>query len=88
MGEHKYKTLTGDPENQIGHNILRKKYGITKPNSFPYGRAQGGISNLELEKLGIGQRQAGKTNKPKRILPKQFRDDPFADPPPITENDI
>lgn len=24
----------------------------------------------------------------KRILPKQFRDDPFADPPPITENDI
>jgi hypothetical protein len=25
---------------------------------------------------------------PKRILPKNFRDDPFADPPPITENDI
>lgn len=25
---------------------------------------------------------------PKRILPKQFRNDPFADPPPITENDI
>ena len=24
----------------------------------------------------------------KRILPKHFRDDPFADPPPITENDI
>ena len=24
----------------------------------------------------------------KRILPKNFRDDPFADPPPITENDI
>jgi hypothetical protein len=32
MAEHKYKTLTSDPENQIGHNILRKKYGITKPN--------------------------------------------------------
>jgi IQ domain-containing protein H len=25
---------------------------------------------------------------PKRILPKHFRDDPFADPPPITEDDI
>jgi hypothetical protein len=25
---------------------------------------------------------------PKRILPKNFRDDPFADPPPITEDDI
>ena len=24
----------------------------------------------------------------KRILPKNYRDDPFADPPPITENDI
>lgn len=24
----------------------------------------------------------------KRILPKNFRDDPFADPPPITEKDI
>lgn len=23
-----------------------------------------------------------------RILPKYFRDDPFADPPPITEDDI
>ena len=30
----------------------------------------------------------GGTAKPKRILPKHFRDDPFADPPPITENDI
>ena len=29
-----------------------------------------------------------KTNQAKRILPKHFRDDPFADPPPITENDI
>jgi hypothetical protein len=26
--------------------------------------------------------------QPKRILPKYFRDDPFADPPPITEDDI
>ena len=55
---------------------------------FKYGRSQGGISNVELEKLGIGQRCSEKTNKAKRILPKHFRDDPFADPPPITENDI
>jgi hypothetical protein len=25
---------------------------------------------------------------PKRILPRNFRNDPFADPPPISENDI
>ena len=58
------------------------------PNSFKYGRAQGGISNIELEKLGIGTRRPNKVFQPKRILPKNFRDDPFADPPPITETDI
>ena len=58
------------------------------PNSFKYGRSQGGISNIELEKLGIGSRRPNKVFQPKRILPKNFRDDPFADPPPITETDI
>ena len=43
---------------------------------------------MELEKLGIGSRQQNKVCQPKRILPKNFRNDPFADPPPITENDI
>jgi hypothetical protein len=55
---------------------------------FKYGRSQGGISNIELEKLGIGTRRPNKVFFAKRILPKNFRDDPFADPPPITENDI
>jgi hypothetical protein len=54
MTEEKYNYLTGDPENLTGHNILREKYSIPLPNSFKYGRAQGGISNIELEKLGIG----------------------------------
>jgi hypothetical protein len=43
---------------------------------------------MELEKLGIGSRKLGKILHPKRILPKHFRDDPFADPPPISEHDI
>lgn len=68
--------------------MIRQKFGLPQPNKFKYGRHQGGISNIELEKLGIGSRQQGNTAKPKRILPKAFRDDPFADPPPITENDI
>lgn len=55
---------------------------------FKYGRSQGGISNIELEKLGIGTRRPNKVFFPKRILPKNYRDDPFAEPPPITENDI
>ena len=73
---------------ETGHQFLRDKYNLPQPNSFKYGRAQGGISNIELDKLGIGQVRPNKVFHPKRILPKNFRDDPFADPPPITENDI
>ena len=83
-----YNFLTSDPQNANGHDLIRQKFGIQAPNQFKYGRSQGGISNIELEKLGIGQRCSDKTNRAKRILPKQFRDDPFADPPPITETDI
>lgn len=88
LNEQKYNYLTSDPENHNGHGLIREKFGLPQPNKFKYGRHQGGISNIELEKLGIGARQAGSVVKPKRILPKAFRDDPFADPPPITENDI
>lgn len=88
MAEQKYAYLTSDPENLCGHDLIRQKFGLAAPNQFKYGRSQGGISNIELEKLGIGMRHNEKTNIAKRILPKQFRDDPFADPPPITENDI
>ena len=88
MAEEKFAVLTRDPENGAGHDILREKYSLPKPNTFKYGRSQGGISNVELEKLGVGTVRPNKVFQPKRILPKNFRDDPFADPPPITENDI
>lgn len=88
MNEQKFNYLTRDPENLSGHEILRDKYMLPQPNLFKYGRSQGGISNIELEKLGIGTRRPNKVFFAKRILPKNFRDDPFADPPPITENDI
>jgi hypothetical protein len=57
MNEEKFSYLTRDPENQSGNNILREKYSLPMPNSFKYGRSQGGISNIELEKLGIGARR-------------------------------
>lgn len=88
MNEQKFSYLTRDPENTTGHGFLRDKYALPQPNQFKYGRAQGGISNIELEKLGIGTRRSNKVFFAKRILPKNFRDDPFAEPPPITENDI
>ena len=60
MAEEKFSDLTRDPENLTGHNILREKYSIPMPNSFKYGRSQGGISSIELEKLGVGTRQGNK----------------------------
>ena len=88
MSEEKFTYLTRDPENYSGHKILREKYALPFPNQYRYGRSQGGINNIELDKLGIGTRRLNKVFQPKRILPKNFRDDPFAEPPPITENDI
>jgi IQ domain-containing protein H len=55
---------------------------------FKYSRAQGGLSYNELEKFGIGKVKGHKNFMPKRILPKAFRDDPFAEPPPIDQSDI
>lgn len=72
----------------MGHNLLRQKYSLPQPTTSKYGRSQGAISNNELERLGIGTLKGKKVAHPKRILPKNFRDDPFADPPPITEDDI
>ncbi len=54
MAEQKFAFLTSDPENTIGHGMIREKFGLSAPNQFKYGRSQGGISNIELEKLGIG----------------------------------
>jgi len=70
MAEQKYSYLTSDPENLCGHDLIRAKFGLAPPNQFKYGRSQGGISNIELEKLGIGMRHIEKTNQAKRILPK------------------
>lgn len=88
LHDQKYNYLTSDPENLVGHDMIREKFDMPKPNKFKYGRHQGGISNIELEKLGIGSRQGGQTCRPKRILPKSNRDDPFQEPPPISETDI
>ena len=54
MDALKYAFLTSDPENGLGHDMIRNKFGLPKPNKATYGRSQGGISNIDLEKLGIG----------------------------------
>ena len=54
METMKYAFLTSDPENGMGHDLIRGKFGLPQPNKGTYGRSQGGISNIDLEKLGIG----------------------------------
>lgn len=86
--EQKIQSMTNDPQNSCGHDFLRQKYGLPMPNKGKYGRAQGAFCNNDLERLGVGAIKCKKVSHPKRILPKYFRNDPFADPPPITEDDI
>ena len=86
--EKQRDALISDPENRNGNALLRAQYSLPAPNNFQYGRAQGGISNIELEKLGIGTIRSNRTYAPKRILPKKVRDDPFCDPPAINANDM
>ena len=52
------------------------------PNQVKYGRSCG---NQVIDPTA---KKFNKVTKPKRILPKYFRDDPFAEPPPISEEDI
>jgi len=42
--ENKVNQILGDPENHCGHDYLRKKYALPKPNQIKYGRAQGAMS--------------------------------------------
>jgi hypothetical protein len=88
LGERRKQIITKNPESQRGHELLRAKYSLPKPNLFKYGRAQGGINTIELDKLGIGTVRKDRLNAPKRILPKKFRDDPFADAPAIHQSDL
>ena len=60
MSEAKADYLTRDPENMTGQNILREKYSLPIPNTFKYGRSQGGICTIELDNMGIGTRRPNK----------------------------
>lgn len=32
LNEQKYAFLTSDPENRVGHDLLRAKFNLPKPN--------------------------------------------------------
>ncbi len=38
LNEQKYNYLTSDPENHVGHDLIRQKFGLPQPNKFKYGR--------------------------------------------------
>jgi hypothetical protein len=39
LEKQKFNYLTSDPENHKGHNLIRKKFGLSEPNAFKYGRS-------------------------------------------------
>jgi hypothetical protein len=75
--------ITSNPQNAMGTAYLRDKFKLPDSNkSKKVGRQIGGPSNIYNTKPTV------KTSKPKRILPKWIRDDPLADGPKITEDDL
>ena len=75
--------MTSNPQNMMGTAFLRDKFKLPDPNKGKHmGRQIGGPSRVNPGKPIV------KTSRPKRILPKRIRDDPFADGPKITEDDL
>ena len=83
MKQARTNAITANPQSDLTHHMLRERFSLG-PREAPkkVQRSMGGPSSLQTTK-GIG-----KVTRPKRILPKKFREDPFAEPPPITEDDI
>lgn len=83
LTSHRINMITSNPQNHIGTAYLRDKFKLPDPNRGPkIGRQIGGPSFVSNTK------PSGKITKPKRILPKKIRDDPLADGPKITEDDL
>lgn len=75
--------ITSNPQNVIGNEYLREKFKLPDPNKGKKAARQiGGSAN------GFSSKPIVKTTRPKRILPKKIRDDPLADGPKITEDDL
>lgn len=83
LKNQRIQMITSNPQNTIGTSFLREKFKLPDPNkNKPFTRQIGGPSNIFNSKPIV------KTTRPKRILPKQIRDDPQADGPKITEDDL
>lgn len=75
--------ITSNPQNEMGTAYLRDKFKLPELSRAPkLGRQIGGPNPA------ANMKPAGKVTKPKRILPKKIRDDPLADGPKITEDDL
>lgn len=83
LKNQRVQMITSNPQNTIGTEYLREKFKLPDPNKGKkFNRQIGGPS------LNYGVKPHVKTTRPKRILPKKIRDDPFADGPKITEDDL
>jgi len=83
LREQRVHMITSNPQNSIGTQYLKDKFKLPDINKGKkYARQIGGPQN------NLNSKPMMKTSKPKRILPKRIRDDPLADGPKITEDDL
>lgn len=83
LNNQRVQMITSNPQNVIGNEYLREKFKLPDPNKGKKAARQiGGSAN------GFSSKPIVKTTRPKRILPKKIRDDPLADGPKITEDDL
>lgn len=83
LKDQRMNMITSNPQNVMGTAYLRDKFKLPDPNKGKtIGRQIGGASS------NLNSKPVGKITKPKRILPKYIRDDPLADGPKITEDDL
>lgn len=83
LKNQRIQMITSNPQNMMGTEFLRNKFKLPDPNQGKkIGRQIGGPNPITNSKPIV------KTTRPKRILPKRIRDDPLADGPKITEDDL
>ena len=78
LSEQRARKSLANPSTKLEIDFVKKKFNIPGPVSQ---------KSRHLGNIKYSKPKSIKKNQP-TILPRQFRDNPLADPPPITEKDV
>lgn len=85
--EKRMAALISNPQSELGKKILREKFNLPAPAaSKPRQCGQKDLAGKLFPSKSTPLLTLA--TKPQRILTKEQRHDPFADPPPITDHDL